>query len=178
MTKVSVSKGMVEQYTIRAERGWAVITVDLSGLLSIHSDYGKWSYWWGSPGMPFKEFLLSCDRSYLLGKLGTEVLDIDRVQESLRKKLKKALEDGEIEQYDHDDIDEWIESMDEDDYKAIPYQELLFDRVLGNDYCDIPSHMMVEPGLAAFYERIWPLFAAELRREVDTERALQEGKLT
>ena len=52
---------------------WAILFLDEICCFSVLSDWGDYSYRWSLSGMPngtsFREFLLDCDDTYLLGKL-------------------------------------------------------------------------------------------------------------
>lgn len=82
MTEYTFSKGTVEKYDIRWNRGeWAVFTIDnASGLMQCHSSYGDWGYAWPHHGREsFKHFILEMERDwhYLLRKVSEPVFDFD-----------------------------------------------------------------------------------------------------
>ena len=67
MTQYTFSKGTVEKYDIRWNRGeWAVFTIDNArGLMQCHSSYGDWGYSWPNHGRKsFKHFILELERDY------------------------------------------------------------------------------------------------------------------
>ena len=69
-----VEKATSEVYTIRFDdhRAWFIQATIMEdrGYLALSTSHGDWQYRWGSPGMPFKQFLTTLDNSYLMGKLG------------------------------------------------------------------------------------------------------------
>lgn len=65
-------KTTAEQYRIHTDKygEYAIITIaEDIGLLQISSDWGDWSFSWGYPGMPFKEFLTKINKDQLIYKL-------------------------------------------------------------------------------------------------------------
>ena len=53
--------------------GWADISLDGNGSrcrVSVASDYGNWSYYWGACGTDYKKFLISLGMDYVASKTG------------------------------------------------------------------------------------------------------------
>lgn len=69
---MTITEKTLQVYNLRFEQGfWANITLDAgheSGRLSIASDWGTWSYYWGSCGETFSKFLSSLDIEYMARK--------------------------------------------------------------------------------------------------------------
>lgn len=55
------------------------------GLLQIHSDWGTYSYYWGSMGCNIKDFLLETSPSYIHQKLQSCLIYQDTKKDSQRK---------------------------------------------------------------------------------------------
>jgi hypothetical protein len=92
---VRVKKSLVQKFLLKKNdkiegSWWAVFYVD-SGLLSIQSDYGDYSYRWSSYGESFKDFLLSIDGHYLMTKLsgGSREFMFDETIKRIKKDIIK-----------------------------------------------------------------------------------------
>jgi len=74
----NIEKEQVIVYKLRKQNtsnGWADITVDGNGSrcrVSISSDYGKWSYYWGACGSDYKKFLCGLGMDYVSSKFGED----------------------------------------------------------------------------------------------------------
>ena len=75
---MSVSEVKSWRYSIpntKGYEGWAILFLDNAGCFAALSDYGDWSHRWNARGFEehekkdFRHFVLTCDDSYLLGKI-------------------------------------------------------------------------------------------------------------
>jgi hypothetical protein len=80
--KYIIEKAQCEVYMLRLRKGggyWADITLHChnnAGCIQIASDYGRWQYYWGACGCPFKEFLTELnDMEYVASKFGAKNMD-------------------------------------------------------------------------------------------------------
>lgn len=66
---------------------WAIVTLDSKGMFTAFSDYGHYMYHWGMGlgEQDFREFLLTCDADYVLGKIspGKEA-DIEATKKAIK----------------------------------------------------------------------------------------------
>ena len=76
---MKISKKSVDVYRLRdlGDIGWADITIDSdenSGRITIASDWGNWQRYWGSCGMPFKDFLIGLRNNihYMADKMNAD----------------------------------------------------------------------------------------------------------
>lgn len=180
MGEPSVKKSTCERYDVRSGHGhdWAVIMLDpRGGVLQINSDYGNWSYCWPHHGREsFKHFLveLGRDTDYFMGKLGglpKHYRADDTLQLCLREvcaqrrrgEITKEVARGAyevIQNSDNGSFDELIRDVDFDSYSR---------KVFPEPWESLPRVVTHDPGLLMFVERIWPVFVAAIREELQTE---------
>lgn len=103
--------GPMEVYSVHDRGEWATVcfredkregrphtpggppSINYQAELLINSTFGAYSYYWSCMADPFRQFLVSCDRSYLLGKLCSErleVFDFDKTIEAAKAEIIKA----------------------------------------------------------------------------------------
>ena len=170
-----LTKTTVECYKIRQQDRfpWANITVDASesaGRIQIASGYGSWEHYWGACGKGFKEFLIGLDIHYTAAKFGEgRWFDQDATIEVLKKSLKEydgsksekgqmmdevlSLEDYNKEDYNREDT--FV-------YRAYKCKTL---HKLWDSGPDIKTG--ISPSFLSFWEKIWPVFIAELKKELE-----------
>jgi hypothetical protein len=186
MTEASVTKSLMETYTIRNRGEYATIALRCSeskgedryftGEILINSSFGSWANYWGACGCPFKEFLQKISFDYAFTKFmgnDLEVFDEDRTIEEIKRKLIEVRREKRVGKEEVRDLWEEIESID-------TYSEEAF----GNSCRDIasnfgPRHPLrdyfnepwdlkrTKPDVQAtgFWRDIWPHFIAELKKE-------------
>lgn len=188
--EIVIKKNQVEKYTIRQPGNWyALITVDDQfGDISVQSDWGNWSYIWSTPGRgkeSLKQFLLSCDDGYITNKFsygqggGRSYFYAHESKEKMLRQILEWRRKGRNDSYDPVDKDmareawETVKSAAADcgdssqmfvmrisdcpGIKALWGEEVWYDPPIVTGY---------EPGLVRFMEKCWPLFRAELKREI------------
>lgn len=78
--------------------GWAIAFMDEAGCFAVLSDYGDYTYRWGSIGAPHRDirsFVIGCDDSYLLGKLAPEeFFDGEKTTDAIRAHIDEQERDG------------------------------------------------------------------------------------
>ena len=171
MNEISVTKKMVEQYSLRQLAGWwAIITVDEGkGLLSIQSDYGDYAYYWSSPGMPFKKFLLSIDDGYLMNKLSGGVSEF-LLKETVEA-IKKDISESELSKSEQEDFLSVLDAVEgntinEFCYSLTGHSELI-NIIYSGDYLSVPIRTDIPYQCQAFVKKIWPEFKKVLKQEVE-----------
>lgn len=164
MAKLSgPSEITVMRFTIRDNGGdYAIVTIDSTYLLSIHSSHGTWAYRWHDTGgkATFVEHLLQMNASYLTGKLNAsrpQVFDDVSVVRSVRKDIlnrrrRREMSSGlarDLYKY-AEDIYNW-ETLDEYEEYCTSHQ-----RFLDVDFRERHGRTTYEPGIVNFMSAMWP----------------------
>lgn len=177
--KVALQKKQCEQYILRWKKGycWVVIFIDEDlGMISVQSDYGDYGYRWGSPGMPFKEFLISINNDYLMGKfhMGQRMhFEKEETIKSIQRDIIKARrENGDIEASEARECWKELEYVEDIGDSQDAFFERFFndcrgvmEKIYGNDYTSIPCHTVYPYQLQGFVKEIWPEFIKILKQE-------------
>lgn len=171
---IRVLKDKVERYKFKAKNWWAVFFLSIDGYLDIQSDYGDYSYRWGSFGPCFKQFLIDCDRSYLLGKLGMnkpKEFDNKKTYECIKRDIINMRREGEI----NSEIakESWeqakyiLEFMNEHEYQEfiIGSNNIIYGSIY-KDTIEIPCIMEYSYQLRYFLDECWKEFIKILKEEV------------
>ena len=159
----------VLRMTIREGGDYAVVTVDSTYLLSIHSSHGTWAYRWHYTGgkKTFVEHLLQMNAPYLTGKLNAsrpQVFDDVSVVRSVRKDIlnrrrRREMSSGlarDLYKY-AEDIYNW-ETLDEYEEYCTSHQ-----RFLDVDFRERHGRTTYEPGIVNFMSAMWPLVQKALQ---------------
>ena len=178
MKEYTFSKGTVEKYDIRWNRGeWAVFTIDnASGLMQCHSSYGDWGYSWPNHGRKsFKHFILELERDYeyLLGKVSDRVFDFN---ESI-KRWKKIILESRKEYYCEKDAAreayDFIKKLDESEgeHCYIRMMENSTIRNLEPDAWEVfyPERTWASQDIV-FAKTIWHMLCDIIRKELETDK--------
>lgn len=178
---MEITKKSVEVYQLRRFKDssiWADIYIDenkdgTGGALSIRSDYGDWSYYWGSCGETLKEFICRIDNGYLMGKLARrDEFDYDRWKNDAQEKIKYNLQEKNIDGKKCDELMQDLEDLDQEGFRS---EEGLYvylretDNKLFSFFGDIESFPRGNDypiGLKMFIENIWMPFIQELKKEL------------
>lgn len=153
-------------------RGWGGrfwLTSD--GCLSIFSDWGKYGYWWTSPGYDIREFLCRADADYILGKLCSgcpqlkDVVDEYETRRRIKRLIIRLRRELNLDSIEARQEWEHLErsSFDTDWACHDWYRETVISDA---------SEMLVyesPPIAVAFMKCLWPAFVVELRRHIGTE---------
>jgi hypothetical protein len=146
--------------------GTFVVTHD--GLLFVRSDYGSYSYWWGSTGTDdFREFLLELDDAYLLGKISPgDEYDPEETEKSIKQAIIRLRRDMTLNAKDA--RTEW-EHMDRSDFSSeVGFSDWGRGTKLSDWY--EYANRQTSPRATLFASRVWPLFCAALRAEMAAEQ--------
>jgi hypothetical protein len=182
-----VTKEEAVVYKIRIEEphhSWADITIrewPRGGSIDIQSDYGNFSYAWGSIGdRTLREFLCNLDYHYFMGKTRPSscgrAFDISKTLKQLRedvisRRKERCLNKEEAREcwIDICDIEEYAGNEEAEYVRALDMQHSLIRLLYDFEYGCIPYEYIDDPQCVAFWERIWPVvcqaWAEELREE-------------
>lgn len=107
MKRIDTPEGFtVDSFVVHNDHGWAAVFMrygedksvnghrQYEGILSIHSDYGSYGYWWSCMGCQLPEFLADIDASYLLGKISRTETDWDSAEKRLKAAVIEARKNG------------------------------------------------------------------------------------
>lgn len=168
----------MQRYDIRADKdgpfarkgkwlGSFVITHD--GILFVFSDYGSYSYWWGSTGIDdFRSFLLDVDDGYLLDKISPgEEYDPTETAKSIKQAIIRRRREMSLNAADA--RTEWDLACSADFGSELGFADWGRDTNFA-DWYEYASRRK-SPQAVAFTERVWPLFCAALRAEMSAESA-------
>jgi len=156
---------------------WASINLELyekAVNVMISSDYGNFSYFWGSTGKNPKKFLTKISKDYTMKKfLGENMYEIDL--EACRKSIKEIIiEERKMLNISKDEAFEaWIEldnimnnySMNENQYFTEITRTDIFDKIF-YDWEAIPTHRKNKSIVDLFWNDLWIPFTEELKKEL------------
>lgn len=168
----------VECYEIRANGEWGTFFVRQGFIpkgegathdrywceLTCNTSFGCVGYHWGHMGSPAHEFLASCDRGYIGGKLwgaDSQVFDIRTATESTKELINEALNDGDIDEGEAFDMSRAFDiiSSENEWYAAVCMNDPLQSMIMQN--CGIDTQAD-NPQMVGFFRELWPAFIAEL----------------
>ena len=159
----------VLRMTIREGGDYAVVTLDSTYLLSIHSSHGTWAYRWHDTGgkATFVEHLLPMNAAYLTGKMNgsrpevfddvatvrnitTDIIKLRR-EMHISKDVARELYDDAFDVYNWESLDEYIGNA-LDMLEAVELDTAEW-------YC----HTTYESGIRNFMSAMWPLVQEALQ---------------
>ena len=153
----------VLRMTIREGGDYAVVTVDSTYLLSIHSSHGTWAYRWHDTGgkATFVEHLLKMHGDYLTKKLNASresVFDSDAtirdITADIIKLRRSRVISSDVARKLYEDAFDVCGYDSLDDYIKFAMDELgAVDLDSSEWYC----HTTYEPGIKDFISSMWPL---------------------
>ncbi|WKZ86287.1 hypothetical protein N5B55_04875 [Ralstonia pickettii] len=184
----TVTKSTMETYDIRKGGEWATFCVRrwadeqpgrFGGEILIHSSFGNYSNSWSACGVDFRQFLINTNYHYFMDKvLPNEHEEYDH--EATVAALKKAVIEGlrKTKEFDKEQARAIFEAI-----KDLPHctttdqfvHEALNSHEIAQMTCSEPWHyatMREKPGPVWFWRELWPVFVAELRKELDAEKAV------
>lgn len=193
-------KSTCERYEIRFPGSyvWAVITIDDTGMFNAQSDYGNYSYYWGSFGKCFKSFLIEiCERckenplGYLYnklhdhnesGKVRVNETISDYKRELFRNYRKDLKRKDTLFRTDVRDCFDALQEM-EDEHCEVS-QDFFFTQLMHDsrikeelicwEYIVCNFFTSHDRGCEAFCREIAPVFAEVLRKELIGQQEQQE----
>lgn len=129
------------------------------------SDWGNWGYWWTHPGCELREFLCHIDDHYLLGKLCSGQRDVIDDVGSERDIKQHILEYRRNGHYDRDFARrEWDLVCESSFTNEVEAHQWYLETEIG-DAAEMLRYDK-SPSCQAFIKQCWPLFRAELRRDI------------
>jgi len=160
------TKNACNKYKISLNNNtWAVIFMD-NMFLSIFSDFGNWGHYWTSIGYKtLAEFLVNCDKSYLMNKLSKTELDVYATCNEMRRLLLKARSSKEISK--NVARNDWYRIY-EIQNESPKFFQLAFQSESWGYFDDLSLPLIdkYEDGILNFMETLWPLFIEQLRKEL------------
>lgn len=190
MTASTITKSTMERYAIRVGHEWATICVRefissvptsdrdpyFGGEILINSSFGSWANTWGACGRRFKKFLTEVEFDYTFGKfMGTRlrVFDGEGSVKQLRQRLLDARRHDEVSKEVARDCWDAIEDKEgELEDSGNSFVDGVFDirRDLKPDLFPEPWNLITQRydhQAEGFWREIWPVFKAELQRELE-----------
>jgi hypothetical protein len=174
-------KSLVEKYVIKSPTGqWLanIVLDDKDGDIYIQSDYGDYSYWWRSRGRDttLKQFLLSCDDSYVMNKFGyggkNDYFYADRTIKNIKKDILQQRREDRIDSdqarllwNEINDIDYSTDTCNEMYVSLAEWAPDVLSHIYGDSSYEIPWSTGTHPQLIAFMDKVWPLFLEEISNE-------------
>jgi len=150
--------------------GWARVVLSSDGFFATVSDWGNYAFWWGSPGMEFRRFVIRLVESpdYVIGKLSPRPWEYDGDESC--KSIKRAI----LDLRRHGGLtadqarEEWALLEEHEDVDGIAAFTRWHDETTLGDahehYCTSPPGQLV-----AFCKRILPRLAEMLKKELEAE---------
>jgi hypothetical protein len=168
----TIIKSQIECYKLRSNNSeyWADVAIDAkgkSGRISIASDFGGWQYYWGACGCSFKEFLISLDIHYVAGKFGEgRWFDAEKTVKLYKELILQDRRREEITAEAARDMWTDLEGLEDCNSESF-YYEFTNSSALNEHFEDGPDYCYsVSPQFKAFWERVWPVFITELKKEI------------
>lgn len=173
-------KSTVELYKIRHVNGcyWADITIDANGRegrISIASDWGNWSNYWGACGEGFKSFLASINMEYAANKFGVEQwIDVKKSLDSFNELVGECERYGTVSKAEAIGIRAEIKELRGESAacitEAVTRSRSLYSFLYGHgDGADFIYK--ANPHFAAFWAQAWPVLLAEFASETEAVAA-------
>lgn len=166
-----------DRYDIKWKNGWAVVFITEDGLFSAISDYGNYGYYWASPGMPFKEFVIGLEKDpgYMLSKIGGKMkIDEGATVKNIREDVLKARKSGSIDEESArkcmDEIDNHLYGTSGEEFcrELENCEELI--KVYDGDLSSIPINHEYSGQAQGFVKEVMPRLAEILRKELENDR--------
>jgi len=182
--KHTVEKETAMVYKIRLNKscgGWADITIrewPKGGSIDCQSDYGNYSYSWGSIGdCTLREFLCRLDFHYFMGKTRGgygQIFSIEKTLAELKAEIIQQRKNNDLNKDDAHDCWEQVKRIDEftgdnlcEYTRAIEINDSFVKKLYGGDYTCVPFCKIDDPECAAFWERIWPIACEVWEEEIN-----------
>ena len=163
---------------------WGKFIIDSTGYFSCVTDYGNYAFQWTAHGDDdFREFLVSLNTDYLLGKLssGKTVFDERGTRQIIKERIVSMRKDGKYgldateARYLYDKVDDCSTEHDFEEFfreAKDPDGDDFF-----RDWWEMFSQCY-DYDLQGFAERLWPRFVEALKAELlVTERVCKEPRV-
>lgn len=143
-----------------------------TGRIQIASDFGSWQYYWGSCGMPFKEFLICLNIGYAANKFGEDKwFNLSNTIECLKQQIDEfTLYDTDADEHKKELLAE-LTLLTEETSTRGEFERLMWKSPKLLDMCDNipPICTAISPAFRKFWETLWKAFVGELKNEADIE---------
>lgn len=168
-----------EFYRIRNGGEWAHITInERTGTFMAQSSYGTFGYIWTAIGdCTLKQFLAGLEYGYFFSKVAAShgyKFSADRTIQSLREMIIEARREKDIDDLEARTLwrvaDTAKEYDDEGAFLGAMYFDYDMSRFLRGDVTGVTRRER-DPQCAGFWEKIWPVFLAEIAPKVGKEAA-------
>ncbi len=164
---------------------YALITLtDLhenAGTISIESDYGNWSYMWGSMGGNIRRFILRTSEDYLMDKFtynnhkDRDCFRFDKTIKRIKKEIIQARKEMEIERVEAREMYNEVDDLDSNapDNKDAFYMYAdshcpkLFEFY---DWESFPIETEYGHSLQSFMKEVLPVFKDIIRKELSNDK--------
>lgn len=167
-----VIKSSIDVYKFRHPSGmyWADIAIDAAGetgRISIASDFGDWSNYWGSCGMPFKDFLCMIDKWYAANKFGANTwFDQEKTIAGLKEEVDRQLSNEEITPDMAEEIRDELEVLSDFNSKdAFAVQCFNTEHLHQLWDCGPDLITDIEPSFNHFWDKVWPVMIQTFKEE-------------
>jgi hypothetical protein len=172
----SIEKTIVECYKIRHNLGYADITVDslgTKGRISISSDWGNYSYFWGACGSSFKEFLIDLNLEYTADKFNADRwLNLESTIKFYKERVLESKNDGSISKGDAKEIIFEINSLKYCSNRDEFLLEISNCKNLMRFFDFMPEFIYgITPQFKKLWVIIWPIFIKQLKEEMEEEKS-------
>jgi len=184
-----VEKTTSKVYTLRFDdhRDWFIqaTIIEERGYLALHTSHGDWQYRWGSPGMPFKQFLTTLDDGYLMGKLGQRnFFEGDKSVKQIKRDIIEKRKETDISAEEARSFYDFLVKPYGIDASSIEMFHRSFDEETGCNLIEkiyesimyVPCYMDYDPSLRYFVENMWPSFTQALKDENFKHFDFHDGK--
>lgn len=176
----TVRKGTSEYYQVRHKTGmyWANISIvcyEKAGEIQIRSDFGDWSFYWGSCGSSFKEFLQRLDIGYVARKFGEDsYFDFDKTISWYKQDLIEFRREESISAEKAREIyDQIKEAEDEGFTERNAFQTRIYSSMESlSSYLmdgDMGVIEIISPRFNNFWDGPWKKFMEQLKEETKIE---------
>ena len=184
--KISVRDGheygeffVCEQQPFKRETGgWQA-----SATWTCYSSYGTFGHYWSSMGEPFGEFIKGIEEDYLVGKIGTKRLDVQKMVKGIRQLIRERRKAKAI---DREQAREALDALDalvsEHDGDVLCHEIYMCPEICstGIDLCDVETQSWDGQALH-FVRRLWPKFVEAFNAqapqwELETAGAVPYGQ--
>lgn len=177
-----VKKGNASSYQVTVDGEYARIFLEQGkspsgyhwGQISVVSSFGNFGYGFGNIGpRSFEEFLLSVSFDYFMGKcLGTALyrFDPEETIKSIETFVTEQLEEGAIDETGAESVRTAIKEIDPDLSTSVECFMLELSWLCPEEFTSMElwglSRTRSDLQAVGFWETIWPVFCAELRRKM------------
>lgn len=186
-----VHKTTCECYEVRKGFEWSTITLrcwehlgraSFGGEIVINGTLGTWGNTWNACAVPFKQFLTECGFDYIFTKfMGTklEVFDVEATTDAVHHEIIRRRRGHDLtkeqarEAWDLLDANLTWSSDDSHGFGEAMQnvaQDLGSEHPLHDDFADPmswPTRSKPDCQATGFWEQLWPLFIAELKKEIE-----------